>query len=90
MKCRKEEILEAPTELFSRNVQDLAVNLLPIRGDVTNIGYKLFCLLPGRKVLTKRKRGVGIRSSFKAEMISLGDLKSIKQQKKIPITLEEN
>lgn len=77
MKFRKEDILEAPTEYFSKNVDSLAVSLLPQRGDVTNADCKLLCLFPGRKVLPKRKLGAGIRSSFMVEMISLGDLKRI-------------
>lgn len=58
MKCRKEEIVEVPTEYFQ---EVLAVNLLPVK-DVTNVNCKLLRLLPGRKVLPKREMRVSIRA----------------------------
>lgn len=54
--------------MFFKNV-GLAVNLLPIRGDVTNVDCKLLCLLPRRKVLPNRKMGVGTKNSFLEDMV---------------------
>ena len=54
---------------------------MALRGDVTNVDDKLLCLLPGEKMLSKRKMGVGSRSSLIEERIGLGDVKRIQEQK---------
>ena len=53
-------------------------------GDVTNADSKLLRLLPGRKVLPKRKVGVGSGRSFIEETIDSRDLKRLKKQEKFP------
>ena len=44
-----------------------------------------YCLLPWRQLLPSRKMGVGTKNSFFFEgIVDMGELKSIKKQKKFP------